>query len=160
MPKRADAIVKRLSSRGYAVQTGADLAAAKKQTPDSEFIVARNPDPASALPFLIRIPIEGGIWLKSRDTWPQSARVYCHRADRPNPASLEILERVPVEVCARRGPATPPARPAGHLLADRARSRGGASRSSATRAPPAGPFAARARRHARKAPVPLQSGPD
>src|SRR6266545_3392458 len=44
----------------------------------STFVVARNPDPHSTLPYLLRIPLEGGIALKAREPWPRSARVYCH----------------------------------------------------------------------------------
>ena len=42
------------------------------------FAVARNPDRESKLPYLIHLPIEDGQVLKARETWPRSARVYCH----------------------------------------------------------------------------------
>lgn len=70
-----------------------------------DFIIARNPEPASSLPYLLRVPIEGGLWLKARDSWPRSVRVYCHPADPPDPSMLEVVERVPVHACSRRGPA-------------------------------------------------------
>ena len=57
------------------------------------FVVARNPDPDSTLPYLLRLPIEGGILLKARDRWPTTARVYCHPLDRW-PADAEIIEAV------------------------------------------------------------------
>ena len=41
-----------------------------------EFIVARNPDPTSRLSFLVDLPIDGGLWLKVKDSWPRTARVY------------------------------------------------------------------------------------
>jgi hypothetical protein len=41
------------------------------------FKVARNSDPESRLPYLVRLPIEGGIVLKAREPWPRAARVYC-----------------------------------------------------------------------------------
>jgi hypothetical protein len=66
------------------------------------FIVARNPDPDSSLPFLIRLPIGGGLVLKARDSWPRTARVYCHRSDEW-PAEPEIVEDVRVLECRRRG---------------------------------------------------------
>ncbi|HEX2700902.1 MAG TPA: ERCC4 domain-containing protein [Acidimicrobiales bacterium] len=70
-----------------------------------EFVVARNPDPASTLPYLIRLPLPGGgVVLKAKDTWPRTAKVYCHRADEW-PATPEIVERVPVRSCVRRGAA-------------------------------------------------------
>jgi hypothetical protein len=68
-----------------------------------EFIVARNPDPTSKLPFLVHIPIDGGLWLKVKDSWPRTARVYCHPAESVDVDALEILERVGVRACARRG---------------------------------------------------------
>jgi len=71
---------------------------------DASFLVARNPDPGSSLPFLLRLPIEGGILLKARDRWPATARVYCHPLD-AWPAQPEILECIAVRSCQRRGPA-------------------------------------------------------
>ena len=70
-----------------------------------EFVIARNPDPDSTLPFLIRLPLGAdGVALKVRDTWPRTAKVYCHRADEW-PDELEVIERVPVRSCVRRGAA-------------------------------------------------------
>jgi ERCC4 domain len=67
------------------------------------FEVAANPDPDSSLPFLIRLPLpDGGLVLKARDSWPRTAKVYCHRAERW-PDHPEILERVAVRSCRRRG---------------------------------------------------------
>jgi len=68
------------------------------------FVVARNPDPDSTLPYLIRLPIEGGLVLKAREPWPRGSRVYCHPAEEW-PADPDVLERVPVRLCRRRGPA-------------------------------------------------------
>jgi hypothetical protein len=68
------------------------------------FLVARNPDPDSALPYLLRLPIEGGIELKAKERWPATARVYCHPIDYW-PASAEVLEEVGVRQCERRGKA-------------------------------------------------------
>ena len=67
------------------------------------FEVAANPDPDSTLPFLIRLPLPSGeLELKARDSWPRTARVYCHRADHW-PPQPKILERVPIRSCQRRG---------------------------------------------------------
>lgn len=68
------------------------------------FVVARNPDEQSSLPYLLRLPIEGGIELKARERWPATARVYCHPAEEW-PTDAEILEEVPVRRCERRGAA-------------------------------------------------------
>lgn len=70
-----------------------------------EFVVARNPDPSSTLPYLIRLPLgDVGVVLKARDTWPRTAKVYCHRAE-AWPDDPDIVERVGVESCIRRGAA-------------------------------------------------------
>lgn len=69
----------------------------------ASFVVARNPDPESSLPFLLRIPVDGGIELKAREPWPATARVHCHPLDEGWPRDAEVLETVPVRSCARRG---------------------------------------------------------
>jgi hypothetical protein len=70
-----------------------------------DFQVARNPDEASGLPLLLRIPIEGGLVLKAREAWPSSSRVYCHPAEEGWPEGVEVIEEVPVRHCRRRGSA-------------------------------------------------------
>lgn len=68
--------------------------------------MARNPDPESSLPFLLRLPIGEGIVLKVRDVWPRTSKVYCHRAEVwPVAGELEVVERVHVRSCVRRGAA-------------------------------------------------------
>lgn len=70
-----------------------------------DFVIARNPEPESTLPFLIRIPLgQHGIVVKAKETWPRTVKVYCHRADEW-PADAEIVERVPTRSCVRRGAA-------------------------------------------------------
>jgi hypothetical protein len=68
------------------------------------FIVARNPEADSSLPYLVCLPIAGGTWMKARETWPRSSRVYCHPTENVDVAALDVLERVPVLSCERRGP--------------------------------------------------------
>jgi ERCC4 domain len=74
-----------------------------------QFVVARNPDAASRLPYLVRVPLPGGdLVLKAREPWPRTGVVYCHPAagEWPDPpASAEIVEQVPVRSCRRRGAA-------------------------------------------------------
>jgi ERCC4 domain len=71
--------------------------------PVALFEVAANPDPDSTLPFLIRLPLPGSeLVLKARDSWPRTAKVYCHRAARW-PQEPEIVEQVPIRSCQRRG---------------------------------------------------------
>jgi hypothetical protein len=68
------------------------------------FEVARNPDPASRLPYLVRLPLPGGdVVLKAREPWPRTGVVYCHPADGEWPGQAELVERVPVRSCRRRG---------------------------------------------------------
>ncbi len=67
-------------------------------------MVARNTEPGSTLPYLLRIPLGDGVMLKAKDTWPRTGKVYCHRLDEW-PADAEIIERVPVRSCVRRGAA-------------------------------------------------------
>ncbi len=70
-----------------------------------DFIVARNPDGDSALPYLVRLPLgPHGVVLKVRDTWPRTAKVYCHPSQDWDD-SVEVVERVPVRSCVRRGAA-------------------------------------------------------
>jgi len=80
----------------------------------AEFVVARNPDPLSTLPFLLLLPLAtGAVVLKARDSWPRTAKVFCHR-ETSWPEDAEIVERVPVRSCVRRGAAI-------DLVLDRAR---------------------------------------
>jgi hypothetical protein len=67
-------------------------------------VVARNPGPDSSLPYLLRLPIEGGVLLKARDRRPSTTRVYCHPLDAWPPTSRDPRagRRPP---CQRRGPA-------------------------------------------------------
>ncbi len=70
-----------------------------------DFVIARNPEADSTLPFLIRLPLgRDGIVLKVRDTWPRTAKVYCHPA-LEWPSAPEVVERVAVRSCVRRGAA-------------------------------------------------------
>ncbi len=79
-----------------------------------ELVIARNPEPDSSLPFLLRVPLPGGdLLLKARESWPRTSKVYCHRAD-AWPDDAEVVERLPVRSCVKRGPAI-------DLVVDRAR---------------------------------------
>jgi ERCC4 domain len=74
--------------------------------PDARlFVVARNPQEDSRLPYVVQLPLEGGLALKARDRWPATARVYCHRYEEPWPTDAEIVEETPVLLCPRRGAA-------------------------------------------------------
>ena len=70
-----------------------------------EFVIARNPDESSSLPYLLRIPLaSGAVVLKAKDTWPRTSKIYCHPATAwPSPDEVDIVERVAVRSCVRRG---------------------------------------------------------
>lgn len=71
----------------------------------ARFLVARNPDEGSALPYLLSVPVDGGpLLLKAREPWPRTAKVYCHRAE-GWPDGIEVVEDVEVRDCRRRGKA-------------------------------------------------------
>ena len=68
------------------------------------FEVAHNPDAASRLPYLVRLPLaDGDLVLKAREPWPRTGAVYCHPADGGWPRGAELVEQVPVRSCRRRG---------------------------------------------------------
>ena len=68
------------------------------------FLITRNPEEDSKLPYLVQLPIEGGLVLKARDTWPRAARIYCHPFEGPWPEGAEVIEEAPALSCKRRGP--------------------------------------------------------
>lgn len=66
------------------------------------FRVARNPDADSTLPYVLSVPVgPTPLVLKAKDTWPRTAKVYCHRGEWPQ--DPEIIEETPVRSCVRRG---------------------------------------------------------
>jgi len=69
------------------------------------FLIARNPDPESRLPYLLRLPLgREGLVLRARDTWPRTARVFCYRTDPAEwPAEPDIIDDLRVIECVRRG---------------------------------------------------------
>lgn len=69
------------------------------------FVVGRNQQEDSKLPYLLRLPVEGGLVLKARERWPTTARVYCHRFEEAWPEDAEIVDQTPVRLCRRRGAA-------------------------------------------------------
>jgi hypothetical protein len=78
------------------------------------FRVARNPDPESTLPYVVALPLaQGPLFLKVKDTWPRTAKIYCHEVDEW-PRDAEVVEEVAVRSCVRRGVAV-------DLVLDRAR---------------------------------------
>jgi hypothetical protein len=70
---------------------------------ERRFVVARNPDSDSSLPYLLQVPVGGGLVLKAAEPWPLSSRVYCHPLDAVPEGELDVLEEVGVRMCAWRG---------------------------------------------------------
>jgi hypothetical protein len=82
-----------------------------------ELLIVRNPDPDSQLPYLLRVPLGDGLVFRTKDTWPRTAALYCHPMPTAKwPAEADVLERVPLVTCRRRGAAI-------ELVADRHRER-------------------------------------
>lgn len=72
----------------------------------AELLVARNPDPDSSLAYLLRVPLGEGIVLRAAGTWPRTKALYCYPvAVHEWPVEPDIVERIPLRSCARRGAA-------------------------------------------------------
>jgi ERCC4 domain len=69
------------------------------------FRVARNPDAESRLPYLVWLPIEGGLVLKAREAWPRASRVFCSHEGTPWDESAGVVDEAEVLLCRRRGAA-------------------------------------------------------
>jgi len=71
-----------------------------------ELLIARNPDPESTLPYLLWLPLADGLVFRTKDTWPRTSALYCHPVPAAEwPDDADIVERVPLRACARRGAA-------------------------------------------------------
>ena len=80
-----------------------------------ELLIAANPDPDSRLPYLLRLPLGDGMVFRTSGTWPRTNALYCHPMSAEEwPAHPEIVERVALRSCRRRGAAI-------DLVLDRAR---------------------------------------
>ncbi|MBJ7609446.1 MAG: hypothetical protein JF887_08455 [Candidatus Dormibacteraeota bacterium] len=70
---------------------------------EARFRVARNPDDASRLPYLVWLPLEGGVVLKAREPWPQAARVFCAEDGGAWTETAGLVDEAAVLLCRRRG---------------------------------------------------------
>ncbi|MEO3938571.1 ERCC4 domain-containing protein [Dermatophilaceae bacterium Soc4.6] len=71
-----------------------------------ELLIARNPDPESSLGFLMRLPLGDGMVFRTSGTWPREKALYCHPVHlREWPDEPEVVERIAVRSCERRGAA-------------------------------------------------------
>jgi len=74
--------------------------------PVEELLVATNPDPGSTLAYLLRVPVGEGIVLRTAGTWPRTKALYCHLVPADEwPDDPDIVERIPLRSCTRRGAA-------------------------------------------------------
>ncbi len=60
----------------------------------TELLIASDPDPASSLAYLVRVPLGDGLVLRTSGTWPRTKAVCCH----PVPLDVwsdveDVLER-------------------------------------------------------------------
>ena len=72
----------------------------------TELLIAANPDPDSRLPYLLFVPLGDGIVLRTSGTWPRTKALYCYQVHPDEwPDEPDVVERVPLRSCARRGAA-------------------------------------------------------
>ena len=80
-----------------------------------DLLLARNPEPDSSLPLLLRVPLGDGLVFRTKGTWPRTSALYCHPVPRSEwPAEPDLVEQIPLRSCVRRGGAV-------DLVADRTR---------------------------------------
>lgn len=71
-----------------------------------ELLIATNPDPDSRLPYLLWLPLGDGMLFRTSGTWPRTKALYCHPVPTEQwPEHPDIVERVALRSCARRGAA-------------------------------------------------------
>jgi ERCC4 domain-containing protein len=71
-----------------------------------ELLIARNPDPDSRLSYLLRLPIADGLLFRASGTWPRTTALYLYPVPLSEwPADPEVVERVRLRSCVRRGAA-------------------------------------------------------
>lgn len=71
-----------------------------------ELVLARNPDTDSSLPYLLHLPLGAGLLFRTKGTWPRTGALFCYPVPLSEwPAQPDIVERVPLRACARRGAA-------------------------------------------------------
>jgi hypothetical protein len=71
-----------------------------------ELLIVANPNPDSRLPYLIRLPLGGGLVFATSDVWPRTKALYCHRLDIAEwPHDPVLIDRVELRSCSRRGAA-------------------------------------------------------
>ncbi|GAB3267036.1 hypothetical protein GCM10027456_51610 [Kineosporia babensis] len=80
-----------------------------------ELVIARNPDPDSRLPYLLRLPLGEGLVFATKDVWPRTTGLYCHPLPLDAwPIDAQEVERISLRACTKRGAAI-------DVVADRSR---------------------------------------
>lgn len=94
---------------------GVQRPGAVRDTGVVELVIATNPDPDSQLRYLLRVPLGDGLVFRTSGTWPREKALYCYPVPADHwPAEPQVVERVGLRSCARRGAAIV-------LVADRGR---------------------------------------
>lgn len=77
------------------------------------FVIAKNPNPDSHLPFLLRLPVAGEepLVLATAADWPGAKDTFCYQLD-AWPEEAEVVHQIPVASCWRAGKAV-------HLMLER-----------------------------------------
>ena len=71
-----------------------------------ELLIAVNPDPDSRLGYLLRLPLGDGMVFRTSGTWPRTKALFCYPVGTDAwPDDPDVVERVPVRSCIRRGAA-------------------------------------------------------
>ncbi|MDA8102755.1 MAG: Lsr2 family protein [Nitrospiraceae bacterium] len=71
-----------------------------------ELLIATNPNPDSTLAYVMRVPLGEGIVLRTSGTWPRTQALYCYPIRVEEwPDQPDIVERIPLTSCVRRGAA-------------------------------------------------------
>lgn len=72
----------------------------------AKLLIAHNPDPDSTLPYLLRLPLAGGMVFHTSGTWPRTKALFCYQVSADEwPADPDIVERTRLRSCVRRGAA-------------------------------------------------------
>ena len=80
-----------------------------------ELLIMANPDEESSLRYLLRLPIGDGLVFRTAGTWPRTKALFCYpMPPEAWPDDGDVVERVPLRSCVRRGAAI-------EIVADRAR---------------------------------------
>jgi hypothetical protein len=84
------------------MRIGLGIAAHEQARP---WLIAVSPDPDRTLPYLLRLPLAGGMAFRTSGTWPASRRCTAARWTPEWPEHSGIVERTQLRSCGPRGTA-------------------------------------------------------